>query len=635
MDYSKIDALMKSDDSSDRRKAASMLAGAGNDAETVERLVELLKDSNSGVRDASESALMFLGGRSAVEQVIPLVAAIEPGLRNTAIDILRKIGDDGIDVLHGLAGDKNDDIRLFVLDILGTIGNPESVDVLIGGLKDTNPNVRNAAVVSLGLLGHPKAFEHIKPLIEDEEWIRFSAIEALSQIAHENTPEFLLEQLDRWAHDELMVSALLETIGKIRPKQCVNALIALLENTTPYVENELVKALLQILAPDEVARLPESDSHIIKTIIDAHLTDAEEALLYDMLQVLSRIGDRASVEAMVELARITDPDTRPDRVSAITKALSRIADLEAMITLLDDEDRLKTLAANVLAGIGKEEGAKAICERIFASQGYVKRAMTDALGAIGGSSLREVFHRLLEDSDGHVISSALRALGRIGDARDIGIMEPFLSHRYLDVRDVALVSIVAIDTKGAEEVFLRMTSETEPARRILGLNGISLLASPRVSEVVSALLTDKSWEVRAAAVKAARDRGLPVTLDMLKSLLIDEHEQIRYAALDIAGLNKVHELRQYLDNAITGQDMWAASHAIEALGRFRDGPAKARLLDLLTCDSDFMRISAIKTIALWEDEELAAEIEPYLDDPNPDVARAAMDAIDRLQGVSF
>jgi HEAT repeat protein len=635
MDYSRIDALMKSDDSSDRRTAASMLAGTGNDAGTIERLVELLKDPNSGVRDASESALMFLGGKTAVEKVIPLVAAIDPGLRNAAIDILRKIGDDGIEVLHGLARDRNDNIRLFVLDILGTIGNPESVDVLIGGLADPNPNVRNAAVVSLGLLGDPKAFEHIKPLIEDEEWIRFSAIEALSQIPHENTPGFLLEQLGRWSHDELMVSALLETIGKIRPKECVNALIALLENTTPYLENELVKALLKILSPDEVASLPEADSHIIKTIIDAHLTDADAELLNDMLQVLGRIGDRASVETLVELARITDPDTRPERVSAVTKALSRIGDVEAMIPLLDDEDRLKILSSNVLAVIGKEEGAKAICGRVFTSQGYVKRAMTDALGALGGDPLRETFHELLKDSDGHVISSALRALGRIGDARDIGIMEPYLSHRYLDVRDVALASIVAIGTKSAEEVFMRMTSEAEPSRRIMGLSGMALMASPLLAGSASTLLMDENWEVRAAAVKTIRDNGLPIAQDMLKSLLADEHDQIRYAALDIAGMKKVHALRSYLEGAITGRDMWAASHAIEALGRFRDEDAKAKLLALLDCDSDFMRISAIRTIALFEDEALAAELEPYLDDPNPDVARAAMDAIDMLQGVSY
>ena len=635
MNYSEIDALMRSDDSSDRRMAASMLAEVGNDPEAIERLVELLKDTNGGVRDASQSALMFLGGHYTVEKVVPFVAEIDPGLRNAAIDILRKIGDDGIDVLHTLAVDKSDDIRLFVLDILGTIGNPESVDVLIGALRDPNSNVRNAAVVSLGLLGHPKAFEHLKPLIEDEEWIRFSTIEALSQIPHENTPGFLLEQLDRWSHDELTVSALLETMGKIRPKQCVSALILMLEYANAYIETEIVKALLKIISPDEIGLLPPKDAHIIKTIIDMHLLDVDDELLFDMLAVLSRIGDHASVMAMIELVRNTDPDVHPERISSVTDALRRISDIQAMVELLDSEDKLKILAANVLAKIGKAEGARAICERIFSSQGHVKRAMTDALAAIGGASLRETFHALLNDPDGHVISSSLHALGRNGDPDDISVMEPFLNHKYPDVREVAIQSIVLIGTVRAEDVFMLMTKDVDPSKRIVGLNGLECMISSRLNEAADVLLRDDNWEVRAAAVNVIRNKDLPINTGTLKALLSDAHEQIRYTALDIAGLKKVKELRPCLEDAIIGQDMWAASHAIEALGRFKDEQAKAKLLNLLTCGSDFLRISVVKTIAGWEEEALAAELEPYLDDPNPDVARAIVDAIDRLQEVGF
>src|SRR5208337_5260563 len=167
--------------------------------------------------------------------------------------------------------------------------------------------------------------------------------------------------------------------------------------------------------------------HIIKSIIDMHLLDVDDELLFDMLAVLSRIGDHACVMAMIELVRNTDPDVHPERILSVTDALRRISDIKAMVKLLDSEDKLKILAANVLAKTGKAQGARAICERIFSSQGHVKRAMTDALAAIGGASLRETFHALLNDPDGHVISSSLHALGRNGDPDDISVMEPFLN----------------------------------------------------------------------------------------------------------------------------------------------------------------------------------------------------------------
>jgi HEAT repeat protein len=354
-----------------------------------------------------------------------------------------------------------------------------------------------------------------------------------------------------------------------------------------------------------------------------------------MLAVLPKIGDRSSVQAMIELARGTDPDTEAEKIQAITGALCRINDVEAMLDLLDAEDKLKILAADVLGKIGSEDGATEISKRISAASGYVKRAMADALASIGGSRLSDTFRGLLTDMDGHVISSSLLALGRNGDPHDIEVMEPYLSHRYPDVRTTALTSVVMIGTKVAEEVFTRMTQDADPEKRITGLTGLDRMTSPALKPAAENLLEDDSWEVRAAAAKVIRDRDLPITKDMLAALLVDTHEQIRYTALDIIGIKKMEGLKDKLLEAITGQDMWAASHAIEALGGFRDDSSKAKLLELLRSDSDFLKISAIKTIATWDEEALASELETFIDDPNPDVARAVIDAIDRLQGVSF
>lgn len=634
MNYSAIDALIASGDSSDRRTAATMLGYSG-DADAVERLVVMLRDVNSGVRDAVQNALMFMGGRTAVEKVVPLVAETDPGLRNAAIDILRKIGDDGIDVLHGLAGHPNDDVRLIVLDVLGTIGNPQSVDVLIGGLLDANANVRNAAVVSLGLLGDPKAFEHLKALLDDEEWIRFSAIESLSRLPHDALPDFLLSQLERFRHDELTMAALLESLGKIRSKEVAGPLTAMLNDAGPFLEVEIVRALLKILTPDELAGLPVKDAGIIKTIMDVRLAEADDEMLFDMLSALSRVGDHASARAMVELARGTDPDTQTDRLAAVIDALCGIGDRDVMARMLDDDDNLRIVAARVLGRIGGRDGARLICDRISSAQVHVKRAMTDALASIGGAELRDTFRELLKDGDGHVVSSSLRALGKIGEPGDIALIEPFLRHEYPDVRGAALASIVEIGTCRAEDVFMGMCSDADPGCRIMALCGLDLMGSTRLSEVAGKLVRDRDGEVQAAAVEVIRDKDLAVAHDLLRDLIASDHDQVRYTAIDIVGLRKIDELRGILEETISGDDMWAVSHAIEALGLFRDTQARDRILDVIACGSDFLRITAIRTLGGWGQEDLVAELEPWLDDPNPDVARAAIDAIDRLQGAGF
>jgi HEAT repeat protein len=161
------------------------------------------------------------------------------------------------------------------------------------------------------------------------------------------------------------------------------------------------------------------------------------------------------------------------------------------------------------------------------------------------------------------------------------------------------------------------------------------MSSSSLDESVNALLRDGNQEVRAAAVKVIRDQELELDEETLKMLLSDKHEQIRYMAIDIVGRKRIDALRPFLEDAIAGDDMWAASHAIEGLACFRDEAVKKRLLSILVNSADFLRISAAKALGGWDDLTLVEQLEPYLDDPNPDVGRAVLEALDRLQGVSF
>lgn len=633
MDFREIDLQMKSADSTDRRNAASMLADIGGD-ESVDRLVMLLQDGNGGVRDAAQSALTFVGGRYAVAKLVPLLKLTDVGIRNASIDILRNIGEEGLDILDD-ASRRDADARLFILDILGTIHNPASMDILFEGLKDKDSNIRNSAVISLGQLGDPRAFKYLTAMIDDEEWIRFSAIEALAHIPHEQTAEFLMEQLARWSHDELTLTAVLETLGKLQAKECVPQLIKLIETSSEYIEISIVQALLKILSPEEIKSLPEKDSLTIKSILDRHLQDLDDELLMDMLMVLSHIGDRDSVYAVIDLARGTDPDTEAERWAAVTDTLSRLGDADPVIDLLDREDKLKIMASDVLARIGDRKGIREICARIFSSDGHVKRAMTDALVSVADDSFRETFLRLIKDKDGHVVSSSMAALASIGNQEDIEVIESFLVHPYPDVRETALDTIVRIGSGRAEEVLERMITDEDPAKRISGLRGLSRMDSGYLDKSANTLLGDGNQEVRAAAVKVIRDQDLSVDEETLRTLLTDKYEQIRYMAIDVVGRKRMDALRPFLEEAIAGQDMWAASHAIESLSFFRDEAGKKRLLSILERSADFLRISAAKALGGWEDPTLTEQLEPYLDDPNPDVGRAVLEALDRLQGVSF
>ncbi len=634
MELAKIDEMIHSEDSSLRREAGSLLAEIGGD-EAFDRLEVLLKDRNNGVRDAAQNSIVMLGGKTAIEKMIPLLTYEDPSIRNVAIDILRKIGIDGVDILHGIAKDANDNVRLFVLDILGSIGNHESLGTLIDGLYDTNPNVRNAAVISLGEIGDQAAFEHLKKLINDEEWIRFSVIESFARIPHEGVVDFLLGEMNRWSNDEITICAILETLGKIGSRESVGPLMDMLKKSDEYVEVSIAQTLLKIMTIDDISALDASDRHFLKNILEARLADADDEFQHDMLAALSSIGDSESALRIIELAKKVEPDLNPEKWEDIKSALITLGDIPLMVSLLDADDKTRMLSSQVLSEIGGENEGREIGLRILSAQGYVKRAMTDALARIGGSSSRDTLRKLIHDQDGHVVTSSLRALGEIGNPEDIDEILQFLQHPYPDVRNIALEAVASIGTDKAQSSFMTLIKNADPKIRIMALGGLERTRSGKLEDAVAYTLRDQDWEARMYAVRVTKDMMLPIENDLLMALLNDEHDEIRHLAIDIVGQRKIAGLRSFLEDAISNDEMWTSYHAIEAIGRFKDDDAKMRLLSILKSSPDFLRISAVKALGEWEDESLASELEVYMDDDNLDVARAVAEAMDKLQGVSF
>lgn len=635
MELTRIDGMISSEDPSQRRKAASLLAETGGE-DAFDRLALLLGDSNNGVRDAAQNTIILLGSRAAIEKMLPLLSHEDTSIRNTAIDILRKIGIDGVDMLHGLAKDADDNVRLFVLDILGSIGSHESLDTLIEGLYDVNPNVRNASVISLGELGDSRSFDHLKQLINDEEWIRFSVIESLARIPHEGVVDFLLHELKRWQNDEITVCAILEALGMLGSPDALRPLLDMLgEGLDQYVGLAVARTLLTIMSIDDIAALELRDRHLLKGVLESCLPEAEGEFLYRILSALGRIGDAGSAMKIIELSGTIEPDSHIDKWVAIKAALGDLGDVRLMVSLLDADEKSALLGAEILGAIGGEEGGREIAARVFSRQGYVKRAMTESLARIGGEGSRKIMLRLAGDEDGHVTGSALRALGEIGRPGDIGEIRKFLRHAFPDVRNIALEAIARIGTEKAEECFTALARDLDPKARIMALDGLLKMRSPRLGRISSYLLKDQDWEVRMAAVRITRDAGLPIENDLLMALLNDEHDEIRQPAIDIVGMRRIGDLRMLIEDAVGSGEMWTSYHAIEALGNFRDEDARSRLLSILGNGPDFLRISAAKALGAWEDETLIIELEVYLDDENLDVARAAAEAINRLQGVAF
>ncbi len=634
MELDRIDRLVSSEDPAERREAAMLLPGIGGRTSAV-RLARLLTDENQGVKDAANEGLIALGGRDVVEVVLPLLKSDDIGLRNAAIDILKSVGKEGLDLLHALMEDPDDNTRLFVVDILGSIGDTRSVSVIIDALNDTNSNVRNAAVVSLGLIGDPRAFEYLKKMINDGEWIRFSVIEAISRLDHPDVLPFLLEELKRWSDDELTLSVILEAVATISDQSVLSQLLSILEESdNTYKRLAIVNTILQVLNPEFLESIPDNKKTYVKKVIEWHLLDADDDKVVKMLEGLEKIGDIGSVGKVLELARRTDPDDQVEIWKAIKRVLVALKDHDKILSLLGSNDeKLVILGAEVLSSIGTEKDVIYMAERLGSSGLYAKRALTAAMAKIASPVARETFKRLLNEDDGHVLSNAIHGLGSVGEPRDVDDLVPLLNHRYADVRQAALEAIISIDTAKAESVFLSMIKDPDSELRILGLEGLSGMHSDSLTSEIEHLLKDVDASVRVAALREVVNKQLEIDQNLLQRLMKDKEDQVRHVALEIAGEKAIDGLRPIIEDYIGKADIWTSYHAVKALGGFKDEKAKSRLIDILKDGEDVLKIAAANALETWDDRTLADEIEPFTEDENPDVARAVSKAINTLRGL--
>lgn len=142
--------------------AAAQLAGRLGDASVAPRLIELLSDSDRGVRQSAAAALGDLKASASVDPLIALLDDAAPEVKRSAALALARIGKDaaaaGPKLLKLLgAGTEPVTVRTACAVALGSIGDESAVTPLVNLLNPTSFELAKAAAAALGTLGSAKA----------------------------------------------------------------------------------------------------------------------------------------------------------------------------------------------------------------------------------------------------------------------------------------------------------------------------------------------------------------------------------------------------------------------------------------------------------------------------------------------
>jgi HEAT repeat protein len=636
-------AGLQSEDEEIRLQAVRSLGGSG-DQRFLGPLVEAMGDPSWRVRKEAADALLQFDSEKAVELLLPgLRDGTNAGRRNSVVEVLIRFGSEVVPLISGLLKDDDQDVRKFVVDILGGINAPEVVPLLIGALEDEDENVVAASVEYLGLKGDLRS---VKPLLtilnRGSFWLRYCSLRAVGQLATAKEER----EIASFLNDPSLKQEAVEIITRIGGEASFADLI---ENHRQGGAREREKILGAMAAV--IARAGEEEGKVIGKLagmirdgglteeFDSYLCRAMESGGPEERRTAFRIsGSFPSSNVMGGLLAAMEEADEDDQ-EEISRALAAFPEeyMPLMFPhLAADQRDVRRQVARIFGDRRYMPALSRLLPLIKDDDGHVRASVTKALGQIGDKSAIMPIVDLLGDPYPDVRSAACRALTEMasGDAETGEMIGQFIS-KALDstderVTESSLQVLCGIADDSSVTLFARFLKDPRSRIRRVALNGLAVIQSEASVDLIVSALTDEDPDIRQEAVRRLGQSGREQYLEAIMAMVEDENDMVGGEALRALGHfrgEKVFEVLRREAGRPTGLKQLAA---VKALCRL-DGEKEMEVLTgLLTASDPEIRKEIVGFLGGIGSPGQAGIILPLLDDGDWSVRLAAVEALGRI-----
>lgn len=583
-------------------------ARAFADDETLEPsgpLLDALGDESWRVRRA---AVEGLARRAAPDAIAALLASVRENHHNLAVlnSALQVLAMSDVDTLSPLVEclrGEDADLRMQAALALGEQRDARAVPELLAALDDEDVNVRYHAVEALGKLRAAEAADALAGVAETRDFfLAFPALDALKRIGDARVAPRVLPLLE----DELLREAAAEVLGELGDEETVAPLAALL-NAPDAPTNAAARALAAL--HDRYERLHGEGSYI------ADLSRA----------AINPAGAQNLLEALEEAG---DGELRP--LALVVGWLEGAAVERALTRLLGQADaRGEVIEALVRHGSGVTD---LLIEQLGSEDLEIRKAAAVALGRIGDARAVPALVEVLEE-DSELTFAAADALAKIGDQR---AFEPLLA-RVGDASASARQAVIgALNSLGSPEMPARvrpLLSDADPNVRESAVRIAGYFGYAECADLLLERCHDEDERVRRAAVEhlpyLEDERATPALVRALRH----ETPRVRAAAAAAMAQAEGGEVSARLIEALADEDSWVRYFAARSLGRQEAAESAGALAELARGDkSSHVRIAAVEALGRIGGETAVRVVSVLVNSGEPDLARAALNALGAMKG---
>jgi HEAT repeat protein/tRNA A-37 threonylcarbamoyl transferase component Bud32 len=514
-----------------------------------ERLLADLKTSGELSTPRSRKAIEKLValGRDAIPMVVEGLGSADRRETMALVEVLSALADEKNLplVLQGLAEPNPRTVAAVAWALSGARNFPAGK--LLEALKD--PEISTSAL--LEVINAHKARIPVRDLLAatyaQESGDRAALFRIIAELADESTVPELLARLE--GKDIAVRINIMDILSRFGTPEVQRALLAQLKDPSKLLRQGALGALLKnpgladvepvapLLADPDI----EVSNRAVELLIRAKhpqtvrflvpvLKDESEYARRAAVEVLNEVGDATSIKYLLEAIKDSDWWVR----SRAADALGNIGGprvVDAVLQLVKDPDEdIRRTAIEILNLTKDERAVDYLLQATRDNDWWVSERAVDALAAIGSTrALPRLFEML--KGPARSVPSAIRALGKLGNAGIIEQLLPQLARPEKEIRIEAMHALAALtDEKNADTIRVRIRSMAEVAT-----DETVTVAAHRALESLEARFSTTQVEANRKAEKLAE----PVRTMLIENANVAELVRANEAAqqrLDISTL---------------------------------------------------------------------------------------------------
>lgn len=558
-------------------------------------LVDMLPHSSGGVRESIVDALIEIGGIDAVERLVELIWHSDFTARNEAIRTIEGIGETGLPVLHPLLSHNDQDIRKFVVDILGNIASSKSIKPLIKLVDDPDVNVRAAVAESLGKMGGIESVPSLIKLLNDKDWVKMYAIESLACFHHPDVLPVLLPFVDN--DNPMIAMAAMKAVSEQGDEKTIKILLSKLGKKSEVIDSFLILSIGIIISrldlkPDqeEVECLTKHIHVILDNLQNEDLEAVEMAAL-----LLSKIHSPKAVNSIVSYA--LQQEEIPEIVQDILSNSDELIVDSILSQIRIDNSYNLSFFIECLGSAALSKSLPFLYQCLEEGDEDIRIAAIHAIKNINDVSSCDELIPLLEDPIGHIRRASANALGEMKYFEAVPLLLYTMADKFEDVRMEAANALLKIGgDKVIDRISTLLQNDKEGARAAAAYAlSKSDNPAPYEDDLIDAL-SDMDWKVRKYAVAALGSIKTEKALENLLFMLGDENNEVKMKVITALCSSGREDILDTLILSVKDEDVWIRYETARGLGSFKSAKAIDALIDCLEDESTVVQIAAMESL---------------------------------------